>query len=154
MRCESEALPPHTRKLITISITIAQLAYKTSVQLTLFELTVRYTVHCEEIRSCELYFYASAYIMTLIPSAYWNWSEFSYCDRQMLNPRTVFQRKYETPTSYMSNATWQLSLTTVGASSRVIYSLRYGSTSGVAILPSASAASCRTMSASFGSWRT
>lgn len=54
----------------------------------------------------------------------------------------------------MSTATWQLSRTTVGESSRTIHSFRCGSTSGVAMPPSASAASCRTISHSFTSRRT
>lgn len=51
----------------------------------------------------------------------------------------------------MSIATWQLSRTTVGESSRIIHSFRCGSTSGVAMPPRASAASCRTISHSFTS---
>lgn len=54
----------------------------------------------------------------------------------------------------MSTATWQLSRTTVGESSRIIHSFRCGSTSGVAMPPRASAASCRTISHSFTSRRT
>ena len=51
-------------------------------------------------------------------------------------------------TSHISKATIQLSLTTLGASVLLIHSFKCGSTSGVAIPPSASAASCRTISCS------
>ena len=51
-------------------------------------------------------------------------------------------------TSHISKATIQLSLTTLGASGLLIHSFKCGSTSGVAIPPSASAASCRTISCS------
>jgi len=54
----------------------------------------------------------------------------------------------------MSIATWQLSFTTFGASSLFIHSRRWGRTSGVAMPPKASAASCLTMSDSELSWRT
>lgn len=53
-------------------------------------------------------------------------------------------------TSHISIATWQLSRTTRGASSRVIHSFKWGNTSGVAIPPRASAASWRTISDSWG----
>lgn len=54
----------------------------------------------------------------------------------------------------ISSATTQLSLTTCGTSSRCANSFKIGRQSPVAIPPSASAASCRTMSSSCGRRRT
>ncbi len=86
------------------------------------------------------------------PSAYWNSPEFSYYS--IISQPYPIHSLEDRHTSYMSNAISQLSFTTLGASGRVAHSFRCGKTSGVAIPPRASAASCLTISDSEPSSRT
>jgi len=69
--------------------------------------------------------------------------------RAKIGQKTVGRQLLGRHTSHMSMATWQLSRTTAGESSRFSHSWRMGSTSGVPIPPNASAASCRTISDSW-----